>query len=92
MGRGLTLPNTETPPDTNNRIQVNNVGIKPWSARTTKVRLEYYFERVGQLSIGAFRRDFKNFFGSIRFPVTPEFLALYYLDPAEYSPFDVSTN
>ena len=89
---GLTLPNTETPPDTSNRIQVNNVGIKPWSARTTKVRLEYYFERVGQLSIGAFRRDFKNFFGSIRFPVTPEFLALYNLDPAEYSPFDVSTN
>ena len=28
------------------------------------VRLEYYFERVGQFSVGAFRRNIKNFFGS----------------------------
>ncbi|MEO6245276.1 MAG: TonB-dependent receptor, partial [Opitutaceae bacterium] len=89
---GLTLPNTETPPASNNRISVNNVGIKPWSARTTKVRLEYYFERVGQMSIGAYRRDFKNFFGSTSFPATPEFLALYNLDPAEYAPYEVQTN
>ena len=89
---GLTLPNTEAPPSSGNRISVNNVGIKPWSARTTKVRLEYYFERVGAVSIGAYRRDFKNFFGSISYPVTPEFLELYNLDPAEYGPYDVATN
>ncbi len=89
---GLTLPNTEAVPANNNRISVNNVGIKPWSARTTKVRVEYYFQRVGQVSIGAFRRDFKNFFGSITFPSTPEFLELYNLDPAEYGPYDVATN
>ena len=89
---GLTLPNTEAPPANNNRIQVNNVGIKPWSAQTTKVRLEYYFQRVGAVSIGAYRRDFENFFGSITYPVTPEFLELYNLDPSEYGPYDVATN
>ena len=88
---GLTLPDTENPPSTNNRISVNNVAIKAWSARTAKVRLEYYFDRVGQVSVGAFRRDFKNFFGNTVFNATPEFLELYGLDPAIYDPYDVST-
>ena len=35
-------------------------------------------------SVGAFRRDFENFFGSTMFDATPEFLALYGLDPALY--------
>ncbi len=88
---GLTLPDTENPNSAGNRISVNNVAIKAWSARTTKVRLEYYFERVGQISIGAFRRDFQNFFGNTVFNATPEFLALYGLDPAIYDPYDVAT-
>ena len=88
---GVTLPNTEAAPASNNRIQVSNVAIKPWSARTTKVRLEYYFQRVGAVSIGAFRRDFENFFGSTVFSPTPEFLELYNLDPSEYGGYDVST-
>ena len=88
---GLTLPDTESPPSTSNRISVNNVGIKAWSAKTTKLRLEYYFERVGQLSVGVFRRDFENFFGSTVFNATPEFLALYGLNPDIYDPYDVST-
>ncbi len=88
---GITLPNTENAPGPGNRITVNNAGIKPWTASTLKVRLEYYFEGVGQLSAGAFRRDFKNFFGTTVFPSTPEFLGLYGLDPVEYGPFEVST-
>lgn len=88
---GLTLPDTELPPSTSNLITVNNVAIKAWSAKTEKVRLEYYFDRVGQISVGAFRRDFKNFFGSTRFDATPEFLTLYGLDPGTYDPFLVST-
>ncbi len=90
---GLTLPDTELPPNTtNNRISVNNAGIKAWSAKTTKVRVEYYFERVGQISVGAFRRDFENFFGGVILPATPEFLDLYGLDPDVYSEYPVSTN
>ena len=53
--------------------------------------LEYYFERVGVLSASVFRRNIKNFFGSTVFPSTPEFLALYDLDPAVYGKYDVST-
>ncbi len=90
---GLTLPDTEQPPNSaSNRISVNNAGIKAWSAKTAKVRLEYYFQRVGQLSIGAFRRDFENFFGGVILPATPEFLALYDLDPEIYGEYAVSTN
>ncbi len=88
---GTTLPNTENPPAANNRITVNNPGIKAWSARTTSARLEYYFEGVGQVSVGAFQRDFKNFFGGTVFNATPEFLALNGLDPAIYDAYDVST-
>ncbi len=88
---GLTLPNTEALPSTSNRIAVNNVGIKAWSADTTKVRLEYYFQGVGQFSIGGFSRNFKNFFGTTVTRATPEFLTLYDLDPNVYGAYDVST-
>ncbi len=87
----LTLPDPDVAPSNSNRIAVNNAGIKAWSAQTTKVRLEYYFEGVGQISIGAFRREFENFFGSVIMPATPEFLALYDLDEALYGRYDVST-
>jgi TonB-dependent receptor len=90
----LTLPDTENAPNpanANSRISVNNAAIKAWSAETTKVRLEYYFERVGNFSVGAFRRDFKNFFGDTTFPATPEFLALYDLDPDTYGAYPVAT-
>ncbi len=55
------------------------------------MRLEYYFERVGLISVGAFRRDFENFFGSYLFTPTPEFLDLYGLDPEVYGAYDVVT-
>lgn len=90
----LTLPDTENAPNpgnANSRIGVNNAAIKAWSAETFKVRLEYYFERVGNISFGAFRRDFENFFGNVTFPATPEFLALYDLDPATYGAYPVAT-
>ena len=88
---GLTLPEVDNPVATNQRITVNNVAIKPWMAQTTKVRLEYYFEGVGQVAVGAFRRDFENFFASTQSAATPEFLALYNLDPEIYGHYDVAT-
>ncbi len=89
---GVTLPDTSNPPTAANRISVNNAGIKAWSARTVNLRLERYFEGVGQISVGAFRRQIENFFGSTVFRPTPEFLALYGLDPAEFGTYDVATN
>jgi hypothetical protein len=88
---GINLPDTDLLPATNNRIVVNNAGIKAWQAQTVNLRLEHYFEGVGQISIGAFRREFENFFGTTMFNATPEFLALYGLDPTLYDPYDVQT-
>jgi TonB-dependent receptor len=87
----LSLPDTESPPGPTNRISVNNAGIKAWNARTVKASLEWYFEPVGMLSVGAFRREIENFFGNTVFTPTPEFLGLYGLDPAVYGRFDVAT-
>jgi hypothetical protein len=88
---GISLPNLEDAPAPGNRIVVNNAGIKAWSARTTNVRLEYYFEGVGQVSVGAFRRDIENFFGNTVFAPTPAFLTLYGLDATAYESYDVAT-
>lgn len=88
---GVTLPDTSAVPSVNNRIAVNNPGVKAWTAKTTKVRLEYYFERVGQISVGAFRRDFTNFWNTSAAPATNELLSLYELDPATYGGYEIST-
>jgi iron complex outermembrane recepter protein len=88
---GVTLPNTDTPPSATNRITVNNAGIKPWSAKSRSVRLEYYFGGVGLISVGAFRRDFSDAFGGTTFTATPQFLTLYGLDSGTYGDYDVST-
>lgn len=87
----VTLPNTDNPPSSTNRIAVNNAGIKPWTATSTKVRLEYYFAGVGQVTVGAFRRDYRNFFANTVVPATPSFLALYALDPDEFGAYEVAT-
>ncbi len=88
---GVTLPDVDLSPSPTNRITVSNLGIKAWTAKSTKVSLEYYFERVGLVSIGAFQRDFENFFGGTLVAATPDFLAQYDLDPDIYGRYDVST-
>ncbi|MDO8539304.1 MAG: TonB-dependent receptor plug domain-containing protein [Opitutaceae bacterium] len=88
---GITLPDIENPPGASNRIVVNNAAIKAWSAKTAKVTLEYYFDRVGLFSVGAYRREVENFFGSTTFEAMPEFLGLYGLDPDLYGQYPVAT-
>ncbi len=89
---GITLPDTDLGPVSNNPITVMNAGIKAWSAQTYKVRLEYYFHGVGHASIGAYQRNFKDFFGNTTLRATPEFLQLYELDPQLYDGYYVATN
>ncbi|MCX6952126.1 MAG: TonB-dependent receptor [Verrucomicrobia bacterium] len=89
---GLTLPDTSLVVSPSTVINVNNAAIKAWSAKSIKLRVEYYFEGVGAFNLGAYRRDFRDFFASTRFNATPEFLALYNLDPSIYDPYDVTTN
>lgn len=88
---GVTLPDVEAANASAQRIVVNNAGIKAWSARTMKLMLEYYFDKVGLVSVGAFRRDFDNFFGAVVSEATPEFLAFYSIDPSVYGRYLVST-
>ena len=91
---GVTLPDLTVAPDPNSatgRITVNNVGIKPWKAETFKVRLEYYFERVGQVSVGAFRRNYTSFWQTQRVVPTPEFLEGYGIDGGTYGAYEFFT-
>ncbi|MEN9638108.1 MAG: hypothetical protein RL077_6512 [Verrucomicrobiota bacterium] len=86
----ITLPDVENATSTS-RIALNNAAIKPWTAQTTTLALEYYFARVGTIGVTVHRREFENFFGTSTIPATPEFLAIYGLDPAAYGGFLVST-
>jgi iron complex outermembrane receptor protein len=88
---GITLPDTAAAPTNANRITISNPQIKAWQAQTVNVRLERYFEGVGQFSVGAFRRTIDNFFTDIVFNATPDFLAHHDLDGPTYDPYDVST-
>ena len=87
---GVTLPDPENP-SPGDQITISNIGIKPWTARAVNVRVEYYLQSVGQISVGAFRRDFENFFGSTTIPATAEFLELYDLNPNVYGQYPVVT-
>ncbi len=87
----LTLPDTDRPSGPGNFIVVNNAAIKAWSARTTSIRLERYFEGVGLISVSAFRRDIRDFFDTTIVPATPAFLAVYELNPALYGNYEVNT-
>jgi iron complex outermembrane receptor protein len=88
---GITLPDTENPASTSNRIVVNNAGIKAWTARTANARIEYYFRGVGQISVGGFLRNYENFFEAVTFRAPPDFFELYGIDPSVYGGYDVAT-
>ncbi len=88
---GITMPDPDALPSPSNQFATENIGVKPWTAQTYKVRFEYYFEKVGALSVGGFLREFDNFIGSTVTRATPEFLDSYGLDPAVYDQYDVST-
>ena len=60
------IPGT-TLPDPNNTaahtITVNNVALKPWTAKNYDLSLSYYSAGGGEISAGVFRKDIKDFFG-----------------------------
>ncbi len=76
--------------NTTGLIAVNNTGLKPWQANSYDLSLEYYFRQTGLVSFGVFRKDIANFFGSVRTTATPELLALYNLNPEEFTGYDIS--
>ncbi len=71
-------------------ITVTNTGLRPWYSDSFDIGLEYYFDKPGVISVGAFRKDITNFFGSVRSPVTPAQLAEWGFDES-FSNYDVVT-
>ncbi len=83
----FTEPTVATP-----TITVTNPGLKPWTADSFDLTLESYQIKDGFGSVGVFRKDIKNFFGSVRSTATPELLEVYGLpdDPA-YLNYEIAT-
>jgi iron complex outermembrane recepter protein len=71
---------------------VNNPSLQPWTADNYDLTLEAYNLKGAVASIGVFRKDITNFFGSTRTPVTPELLEQYGLsDDPLYLDYDLVT-
>ncbi|MEO7412296.1 MAG: TonB-dependent receptor [Opitutaceae bacterium] len=49
-----------TPNDANRTLTINNPGLKPQFNKEWDATLEYYFEPVGQLSVGWFHKDIRD--------------------------------
>jgi len=71
-------------------ITVSNTALKPWSSKSYDLALEYYFEQPGLVSLGVFKKDIRDFFGSVRLPSTPALLAEFGFDDS-YLGYDIVT-
>jgi len=74
----------------NRTITVVNTGLKPWSADNYDLSFEYYLERGGRVTLGAFQKNISNFFGATRTPATLETLASFGLSD-DYLDYDIIT-
>jgi TonB-dependent receptor len=54
------LPN-ESVSETNQTVTINNPGLLPQTAKNWDFTLDYYFEPVGNFSVGWFHKDIDNF-------------------------------
>ncbi len=75
---GNIIPST-TLPDLNGNAPYNittvNASLKPTQTNAFDVSLEYYFAKTGVFSVGAFRKDFRDFVGgSVARPATLDLL------------------
>jgi len=66
------------------RITVRNTGLRPWTADNYDLSLEHYTKDGGLISIGAFLKRIKNFFGTFSQVATAEDLDRLGLDGYEY--------
>lgn len=79
----ISLPDTES---TNRIITLTNPNLKPWTADSYGVALEYYFNEpsTGVVSTRLYQRDIRNFWGTVQAPATEDFLDPWGLDPEMY--------
>jgi TonB-dependent receptor len=57
---GLVVSNDDPNDPAPNRASAGNANLKPELSNTTNITLEYYPKGIGQISVSAFRRDFKD--------------------------------
>ncbi len=91
-GLGSILPGTTiTDPDiAQPTITVNNPELKPWTADSYEVGVEWYVGRNGLFSASAYRKSISDFFASTREDATEALLASYFL-PIDYLNYDIVT-
>ena len=70
-------------------ITTKNPALKPWTANSLDVRLEYYTPNGGEISTGFFRKQITNSFATRNFVATPAFLETIGLGE-EYTDFQVN--
>ncbi len=51
----------ETPDEANQRVTINNPGLKPQTASNWDAMIEYYFEPVGSFTVGWFHKTIQDF-------------------------------
>ncbi len=61
-------------------ISVTNPGLQPWKAHNYDLSFEYYTEKGGVFSVGAFRKDVEGFFITRTKPATEADLSMLNLD------------
>jgi TonB-dependent receptor len=79
VGTENLTPAPGSPPG---NISVTNAGLKPYSAKSYDFSAEYYFPKGGVASVGMFRKDLKNFFGTLNTIATPELLDQFGVEQA----------
>lgn len=75
---GTTLPDPASL--TARTITINNVNLKPWTAKNYDLALSYYPDAGGEVTAGVFRKDIKDFFGSRTVDATAALTEQYGLD------------
>lgn len=85
---------TENDPSTNpavpGTINIRNTSLRPWTANNYDLSVEYYSKSGGVFSAGVFRKDIKNFFGSVTRIATAADLDELGLDD-RYTGFQITT-
>jgi iron complex outermembrane recepter protein len=71
-------------------ISLRNPNLKPWSANNYDLSLEYYTDEGGVFTIGGFRKELKQFFGTDVRRITAAEAEEFGLDP-RYAGFEVTT-
>jgi iron complex outermembrane recepter protein len=86
FGDILPSMNLPDPESTARTITLTNPNLKPWTANSYGIALEYYFNEpsTGVLSARGYQRDITDFISPATLPATNDLLEAYGIDPLQY--------